>query len=136
MNKGIRNYCKFISQSIGSAGDVFLNVNKSDANMHVNIPLYQSNGYNPINLNLMLTLSELEEKKDFGMGTQINFFKRFFYTIPNEEEEQGEQEEEEDEEDEFVIYAHNWDGSYDYYYEGDGYFNKETMTQISRFVLN
>ena len=79
-SRGIRDFCKYISQTVDSAAEVMINVNNNDANMHINIPLYQSNAKVPNSLGLMFTLSEKENDLDcFGKGTYLNYYKEFSY---------------------------------------------------------
>jgi RHS repeat-associated protein len=114
MNKGIRDYCKVITHSVGDVADVYINVNKNDANLHAEFPLYKSSGLNPINLSLMLTLSDMDHAQSFGKGVRLNFYKKLY--------QDGDR-----------FYICNYDGRVDEYIRtGDYYHNSETMTRIIR----
>lgn len=114
MNRGIRNYCRYINHSIGNVAQVYINVNKNDANMHVNFPLYQSKGLTPINLSLMFTLSDMNMNDNFhfGKGIRLNFYKKYY--------QEGNK-----------LCIRNCDGSIDEYLQENNYINNETNTFIS-----
>src|SRR5690554_2946478 len=75
MNKGLKENCKIIKQSIGNSCDAYLNVNKNDANMYVKIPIYSSRGKAPIKLDLTFTLSDKDKEFGYGKGLRLNYNK-------------------------------------------------------------
>lgn len=76
-NKGLRDYCKYITQDVGNS-KVMVNINKTDANMHINIPLYSSKAEIANSIGLLFTLSERNTDYKFGKGISLNYFKELF----------------------------------------------------------
>ncbi|MDE6656781.1 MAG: hypothetical protein K2J85_07305, partial [Anaeroplasmataceae bacterium] len=74
-NTGLKSYTKQISQTIGNVAQVSVNVNKSDANMHIVIPIIQTLGPNPINLSLIFNYQELNNNRGFGKGCNLSTYK-------------------------------------------------------------
>ncbi len=72
-NKGLKNYTKQMSGSIGNNVEYFVNVNSTDANMHLMIPLIETIGINPMGLNLIYNYQGRRGTFDFGKGVQTNF---------------------------------------------------------------
>jgi len=77
MNQGIRSYCKLLTQDIGNAGKGFVNVNPTNANLHLVIPIFTTPGLAPIALSLIYSHADQNETGDFGKGVKLNFFKQF-----------------------------------------------------------
>jgi len=75
MNKGLKKFCKYITQEIGNAANVHVNINKNAANMYMIIPIYSSGGKAPINLYLTFTLSEQNNLYGYGKGIKLNYSK-------------------------------------------------------------
>ena len=76
-NKGLKEYTKQISQTVGDVAKVFVNVNKADANMHIVIPLLTTLGPNPIDLSLIWNYQDKDRMGYFGKGCNINLFKEY-----------------------------------------------------------
>ena len=74
MNKGLKSYTKQISQTIGNAGTISININKNDANMHMILPLASSIGFAPIELSLIYNHQDRNEDGLFGKGFKMNLF--------------------------------------------------------------
>ena len=76
-NKGLKEYTKQISQTIGDVAKVSVNVNKEDANLHILIPLFETLGPNPINLSLIYNYQDRDRIGHFGKGCNINTYRDF-----------------------------------------------------------
>ena len=74
-NKGLKEYTKQISQTIGDVAKVSVNVNKEDANMHILIPLFQTLGPNPMDLSLIWNYQNRDRIGHFGKGCNLNTYK-------------------------------------------------------------
>lgn len=79
-NKGLKKYTKQITQTIGNVAKVSVNVNKTDANMHIIIPLIQTLGPNPLDLSLIFNYQDINKDRAFGKGCTINTFKDIRYS--------------------------------------------------------
>ncbi len=76
-NKGLKGHTKQISQTIGEVAKVSVNVNKTDANMHILIPLFQTLGPNPMDLSLIWNYQDRDRFGFFGKGCNINTYRDF-----------------------------------------------------------
>lgn len=74
MNKGLKNYTKQISKSLDGTGEVYVNINKNDANAHVVIPLLTSVGQSPISTSLIFDYQNRNEVGMFGKGVKLNWY--------------------------------------------------------------
>ncbi|MFA5603006.1 MAG: hypothetical protein WDA21_04710, partial [Bacilli bacterium] len=121
MNKGIKEYSKLIETSVGNSGTAFINVNDNDANMHIVIPLYISNGPTPVNLSLIYTQSDYQKDSIFGKGIQYNYHKKIMFfqddTMPEGEGDNW-------------FEVTNSDGLVDIYHSSNNYMNIETMCYL------
>ena len=73
MNKGLKNYTKQISLTVGNAAETSINVNKEDANLHISLPLITTVGLCPIETSLTFNLQDKNEVDLFGKGFKLNF---------------------------------------------------------------
>ena len=113
MNKGLKNYTKQISLTVGNAAETSINVNKEDANLHISLPLITTVGLCPIETSLTFNLQDKNEVDLFGKGFKLNFFKKITSTKN-------------------VINVKNNDGSNDEYTTSNHYKNKETGLEVKR----
>lgn len=74
MNKGLKNYTKQLSKSLDGTGEVYVNINKNDANAHVVIPLLTSVGQSPISTSLIFNYQDRNESGIFGNGVKLNWY--------------------------------------------------------------
>ena len=74
MNKGLKNYTKQISKSLDGTGEVYVNINKNDANAHIVIPLLTSVGQSPISTSLIFDYQNRNEVGMFGKGVKLNWY--------------------------------------------------------------
>ncbi len=76
MNKGLRNYTKQLTQSVGNA-EVSVNIYKQDANMHIQVPLLKNiGGIKQMNTSLIFNLQDKEISGVFGKGFRMNLFEQ------------------------------------------------------------
>lgn len=61
MNRGLKNYTKQLTQTVGNAGTVSVNIKKNDANMHIVLPVLKTIGLAPIDLKMKPTLTFLKK---------------------------------------------------------------------------
>lgn len=113
MNKGLKNYTKQISLTVGNAAETSINVNKEDANLHISLPLITTVGLCPIETSLTFNLQDKNEVDLFGKGFKLNFFKKIISTKN-------------------VINVKNSDGSNDEYTTSNDYKNKETGLEVKK----
>ena len=73
-NKGLKNYCKFLTHSLGSLVKTSVNINKNDANFHIIIPLVETVGLGQIKTSLIYDYQNKSEKEFFGKGFKLNYF--------------------------------------------------------------
>ncbi len=78
-NKGLKSYTKQINQTIGNVAKASVNVNKTDANMHIIMPLMTTLGPNPLDLSLIFNYQDINKDRAFGKGCTINTFKDIRY---------------------------------------------------------
>ena len=78
-NKGLKGYTKQISQTIGEVAKGEVNVNKEDANLHIIIPIIETEGPNRMDLSLIYSYYDKENKKHFWKGCSISTYKEFTY---------------------------------------------------------
>ena len=74
MNKGLKNYTKQISKSLDGTGEVYVNINKNDANAHVVIPLLTSVGQVSISTSLIFDYQNRNVVGMFGKGVKLNWY--------------------------------------------------------------
>lgn len=74
MNKGLKNYTKQIFKSLDGTGEVYVNINKNDANAHIVIPLLTSVGQSPISTSLIFDYQNRNEVGMFGKGVKLNWY--------------------------------------------------------------
>lgn len=117
MNKGLKNYTKQVSLTVGNAAQTSINVNKDDANLHISLPLITTVGLCPIETSLIFNLQDKEESEFFGKGFKLNFFNKITMNGTS-------------------IEVKNSDGSVDIYTSANSYRNKETRLQVKKFNDN
>ncbi len=110
MNHGLKNYTKQLTKNVGRA-TINVNLFKEDANMHVEIPLFQIGGVSPFNTSLIFNYQEQATTNFFGNG-----FKSNFYNVLSENGTQ--------------VSINNADGSTDHYTIGE--WNRETQLKAVR----
>ena len=76
-NKGLKGYTKQISQTIGEVAKGVVKVNREDANLHIIIPIIETEGPNRMDLSLIYSYYDKENKKHFGKGCSISTYKEF-----------------------------------------------------------
>ena len=108
MNNGLKSFTKQIILSIDGLVDTYVNINKSDANFHIVVPLIKSIGLCPIDLKLIYNLRDNNYKTDFGKGFKLNY-----YSYINGGEYSD-------------VSVTNPDGSKDSYLVSENYYNKDT----------
>ena len=113
MNKGLKSYTKQISLTVGNAAQTSINVNKSDANLHISLPLITTVGLCPIETSLTFNLQDKDEIDLFGKGFKLNFFNKITSSGT-------------------TIDVKNSDGSVDTYRSADDYKNKETNLEVRK----
>lgn len=74
MNKGFKNYTKRIIQAVGNVAEVSVNVNKTDSNIHVTMPLVSTIGKCPIATSLIFDFQSRESSFGFGRGARLNYY--------------------------------------------------------------
>lgn len=114
MNKGLKKWTTQIPLTIGKIGEVKININKEDANVHILLPLIKTIGLCPIKTYLIFNLQDINSSELFGKGFKLNYFKKIIS-------------------DSNSINVKNADGSIDEYLSSESYINKEsgfTMKKI------
>ena len=76
MNRGLKNYTKQLTQTVGNAGTVSVNINKNDANMHIVLPVLKTIGLAPIDLKLIYNYQDRNVDGLFGKGFKLNFYSK------------------------------------------------------------
>ena len=77
MNRGLKSYTKQLTETVGNAGSVNINLNNDDANLIMTLPLLSSIGNNaPINLSLIYNHQNKDETGIFGKGIRLNLYSR------------------------------------------------------------
>ena len=109
MSYGLKKYTHQLKES---ALDAIFCVNTCDLNLIGQVPLIESSGKSPINLNLIFNLERYDENGLFGKGFKLDLYKKII------ENGNG-----------FKI--ENADGSVDSYYASKKYYNKETKLKIN-----
>lgn len=79
MNVGIKEYCKFLENEIGSVGNSKINLNKNYNNLHFSIPIYDTDLENDgLNLSLNFSLSSIDNISHFGKGFKLNYNQGYY----------------------------------------------------------
>ena len=73
MSIGLRNTSRFLQNAMGEVCNTIININKVDADMHLIMPIYTSSEKAPINVSLIMTLSNINEISEFGKGVKLNY---------------------------------------------------------------
>ncbi len=77
MNRGLKPYTKQLTQQVGNAGAISVNVNPNDANMHMTLPLIKTVGPFPIELGLIYNHQDKNTSDSmFGKGFRLNLFSK------------------------------------------------------------
>lgn len=119
MNKGLKSYTKQIKRTVDGAGEVYVNINKNDANAHVVIPLLSSVGQSPINTSLIFNYQERNEMDMFGDGVKMNLYGKVSSDVGKN------------------MVLKNADGSRDLFeYSSTGRYNKETKRSMDVYSLS
>ena len=109
MSYGLKKYTHQLNQEVLDAN---FSVNTCDLNLIGQVPLIESSGKAPINLNLMFNLERYNENGLFGKGFKLDLYKKISMDGND-----------------FKI--ENADGSEDIYYASNGYYNKETKIKLT-----
>ncbi len=110
MNRGLKKYTKQLTQTVGNAGTVSVNINKDDANMHMILPVLKTIGLAPIELKLIYNYQDRSVEGLFGKGFKLNVYSKLMASGND-----------------YKIL--NADGSQDFY--TNGCFNRETNLVIT-----
>ncbi len=113
-NKGLKNYCKFLTHSLSNLVKTSVNINKNDANFHITILLVETVGSGQIKTCLIYNYQNKSEKELFGKGFKLNYFTKV--TIDKDK-----------------ISVINSDGSTDFYPKPD-FKNLETQAEAYHFA--
>ena len=109
MSYGLKKYTHQLNQEVLDAN---FSVNTCDFNLIGQVPLIESSGKAPINLNLVFNLERYNENDLFGKGFKLDLYKKISMDGND-----------------FKI--ENADGSEDIYYASNGYYNKETKIKLT-----
>ena len=109
MSYGLKKYTHQLNQEVLDAN---FSVNTCDLNLIGQVPLIESSGKAPINLNLVFNLERYNENGLFGKGFKLDLYKKISMDGND-----------------FKI--ENSDGSEDIYYASNGYYNKETKIKLT-----
>ena len=109
MSYGLKKYTHQLNQEVLDAN---FSVNTCDLNLIGQVPLIESSGKAPINLNLVFNLERYNENGLFGKGFKLDLYKKISMDGND-----------------FKI--ENADGSEDIYYASNGYYNKETKIKLT-----
>ena len=71
-NKGLKSYTKQIGGSVGII-NYYVNVNKEDSNLILDIPVLESGGINPINLSLIYNHQNRAITSKYGAGINTSY---------------------------------------------------------------
>lgn|GEM_PF-1764355 len=85
MNQGLQDYCKMLTQQVGGAGQVFLNLNEANANLHMVIPIFKTAGLRPVDLSIIFSYQDRGILGEFGYGTHLNLYKSFVLSQDKQE---------------------------------------------------
>ena len=119
-NKGLKSYTKQIGGSVGII-NYYVNVNKEDSNLILDIPVLESGGINPINLSLIYNHQNRAITSKYGAGINTSYDYKLNEIDSN------------------TINITNPDGSIDsYLYDSENgyYYNKETNMKMNQFLAN
>ena len=75
-NKGLKNYTKQLTQQLGNACGVSVNINEADANLIMTLPLFKTLGRAPIDLSLIYNHQNKDVANPFGKGMRLNLFEK------------------------------------------------------------
>ena len=109
MSYGLKKYTHQLNQEVLDAN---FSVNTCDLNLIGQVPLIESSGKAPINLNLVFNLERYNENGLFGKGFKLDLYKKISMDGND-----------------FKI--ENADGSEDIYYASNGYYNKKTKIKLT-----
>ena len=109
MSYGLKKYTHQLNQEVLDAN---FSVNTCDLNLIGQVPLIESSGKAPINLNLVFNLERYNENGLFDKGFKLDLYKKISMDGND-----------------FKI--ENADGSEDIYYASNGYYNKETKIKLT-----
>ena len=80
MNKGLKNYTKHLTHTVGSA-TADINLFERDANTHITIPLISTKGLNPFSTKLIFNFQDKDNLDYlFGYGTRLNYYAKISVT--------------------------------------------------------
>ena len=117
MNTGLKEYTKQITGNVGDNVKYYINVNSNDANLILNIPIFETVGINSIKYNLIYNHQMKNGLYDFGNGIRTSFDTQIY-----DREESG-------------IVVKNPDGSEDEYFDSNSsiyYTSKTTTTKLRK----
>lgn len=73
MNKGLKNYTKQFTCKVGNV-NANVNLFKTDANMHIELPLISTTGLKTFGTSLVYNYQDREETGIFGKGFKLNYY--------------------------------------------------------------
>ena len=73
MNKGLKNYTKQLTQTIGDV-QVSVNINENDANLIISAPLIDTVGLSPISTSLIYNHQKRNQMFLLGYGLNLNYY--------------------------------------------------------------
>lgn len=74
-NVGLKTYTKQLVESLDNGSTAYINLNSNDANIIIEIPLFQTFGERPIDLSLIYNHNDLTNPGCFGLGSRLNILK-------------------------------------------------------------
>ena len=116
-NLGLKPYTKQLTYKNGVTG--YVNLNKHDANLILNIPVFKTTKLCPISLNLFYNYLDRNEISMFGKGLRLNYNNKLYKQSLA------------------LLRIHRSDGAVDGYEvtsDSDKYLNDETMNTITKVV--
>lgn len=75
MNRGLKSYTKQQELELANIGKAFINLNKDDNNLILDIPLFETQGVEPISLSLIYNYLDRDVNNLFGKGFRLNHYK-------------------------------------------------------------
>ncbi len=113
MNKGFKSHAKLLTQSVGNFAEIAVNINETDSNLHITMPVISTIGKNPISVSAIFNLAAATVPNALGLKTNFNFCSEI--TEINGGLEMG-----------------NADGTKDTYLSANDYYNIETGQSVRK----
>ena len=111
INTGLKSYTKQLKYTIGQSGEAYVNLRKNESNLILNLPIINTGGENPINISLIYNHQEKNRDIGYGNGLKLNYCRELVYDGP-------------------CFYTKNCDGTIDYFYSSNNYYNSETCETL------